>query len=105
MEMRGMTYTITLDPKTEASIARKAQVKGVTLEDYLKRLAEDDARSKASVASSEPRPMAQIMQELLDEDLLTGYGDPSFDSPDLARQLRERFQRRDGADRSLIRMS
>ena len=49
-------------------------------------------------AAVPPPSPAELIAELEAEGLLTGYGDPSIDSPELARQLSERFSRREASE-------
>jgi len=47
------------------------------------------------MASASPQTGAELLAELDALNLPPGYGDPTIDSSELARQIREQFSRRD----------
>lgn len=83
-----MTYSITLDPETEMALQNRALTLGISVSDYLTQLAMQAVREQPHLKTG-----AEILAELEAEGILTGYGDPEKDAPDLARELREQFSR------------
>jgi len=97
-----MTVTLELSDDIEEAIERKARRLGITSNEYLRRMAERAARPARSVrpgksapSGDRPKTGAELLAELDALNIPPGYGDPSIDSPELARQLRDRFARRD----------
>ncbi len=94
-----MTITLHLTPDEETSLARKAARAGLTPEQYLRRATlPTRQRNRTNTAATDVRTHenagARLVAELQAEGLLTGYGDPNIDSPELARQLTARFSKR-----------
>ena len=97
-----MTVTLELTDDVEEAIERKARRLGITSSEYLRRMAERAARparparpGKPAARADRPKTGAELLAELDALNLPPGYGDPSIDAPELARQLRDRFARRD----------
>lgn len=96
-----MTLTITLElsVQEEERLARKAARAGLDIADYVKRVATNSAsprpprpRTTAGFGASTSKPMPQTGAELVaslksDGVIGAGYGDPSIDSPELARRI------------------
>lgn len=87
-----MTHTIELDEQTEQALTKKANRLGLSADDLLKQLALEATAEDQPDASSIPRTGAELIAALEKEGLLTGYGDSSIDSPELARRLRDAAQ-------------
>jgi hypothetical protein len=108
-----MIVTLELTDDVEQAIERRARRLGISSSEYLRRMAERAVRptspttrpAKAGLRASKPpkakseaghtKTGAEVLDELDALNLPPGYGDPAVDSPELARQLRERFSRRD----------
>jgi len=92
-----MTITINVSPQQEKAIRQKASIANMTPEEYLIALATGTKRKRRaqSPASNRGRTWGeQTLAALEAEGVLGGYGDPSVDAPELARQLRKRFSNR-----------
>ena len=95
-----MTITINLAPETEAQLRSLAAARGEDPDHYAAAtLARAIAEEAAGVTDrletkQKPKTGAELLQEWQREGLLTGYGDPAIDSPELARQLRQQAQTR-----------
>ena len=103
-----MTVTLDLTPDVEQAIARKAYALGISSSEYLRRMAEKAARPSSPAAvrgtsktgADHPNTGAEVLAELRSLNLPKGYGDPTIDSPELARQLRAEFANCDHGRRS-----
>lgn len=101
-----MSMTIEFDADEEARIRRRAARAGMTPEEYIRRRLAAPQHKKSAPAAARPvsppnseRPAGAILwDELEAAGVLTGYGDPSVDSVDLARQLSETFSRSRGLE-------
>jgi hypothetical protein len=92
-----MAITLNTSPEEEELILQRAAKAKLTPEQYLLKLAVGSTEKRASSNKQlTPPPTwgARVLAELKVEGVLEGYGDPSIDSPELARQLRERFSNR-----------
>ena len=78
-------------------IQRRASRAKLTPEQYLLKLAVG-VKTKRPGRKKQPVQQltwgARVLAELEAEGVLVGYGDPNVDSPELARQLSERFSQR-----------
>ena len=127
-----MSITVILDPETEKTIEVRATSLGMSMSEYVARIAKRSARATSQrrnkKTASEPvasnvkkhsrdiislgsadyfaargitlpdnpgKTGAELLSELRSAGLLRGYGDPSIDSRELARMLREQAQTRD----------
>ena len=87
-----MTHTITLDPETEAALEKRAARQGVSVAEYMTQVA---ARIVRPRSRGKAKTGAEVLAELQAEGLLTGYGDPSKSSSELAGELRTQFSQRE----------
>jgi plasmid stability protein len=108
-----MTIYLDLAPEIEAALRQIAARHGQEPAEYVKEIltsvvvgqirAVPGPATVTAAAISAPAPQertktgADLIAELEAEGVLTGYGDPALDSPDLARALREQFSRRETA--------
>jgi predicted alpha/beta-hydrolase family hydrolase len=93
-----MNYSVTLDAETESILARRAARLGITVAEYVARVATQSARPRPHSRSSSPegrKTGAEVIAELRADGILTGYGDPGKSSSELARELREQFSSRE----------
>lgn len=95
-----MTITLYLASDLEEAVERKAHMLGISPSEYVLRLTEKATRPQRKMKSaqsadivSRPRTAADLVDALESLGLPAEYGDPSLDSPELARQLAERFSR------------
>jgi len=102
-----MTITLNISPEQEELILQRAGKANLTPEQYLLSLAvglKPKRSERKKPPAFQPAWGAGVLAELEAEGVLTGYGDPSVDSPDLARQLRARFSRRGNGSRTSLRL-
>ena len=88
-EGSNMTHTVALDPETEAVLTRRASRLGITISEYMARMAARSAVKRPSHRASAQQTGAQLIADLQAEGILVGYGDPEKNSGELARELRD----------------
>ena len=101
-----MSLIIEFSADEELRIRRRAARLGVTPEEYVRGRLTPSSRKQtprgATFTATPPTPQrsagAMLWNELEAAGVLTGYGDPSIDSVDLARQLSAIFSRSGGID-------
>jgi hypothetical protein len=80
-----LTLTIELTPEQEAVLQAQAQVAGVDVAEYARRLLALDLAIETGAMTP-----AQAVEYWEREGLIGSYGDPNIDAPELARRLRAR---------------
>lgn len=94
-----MTIMLELTAEEEARLSARAQEEGCDLPAYVRRILGISAAT--SLHDQKPKTGADLLATLKSLNLPPGYGDPSIDSPELARRLREHFSRpRQGSTKS-----
>ena len=91
-----MTLTLQLSAEQEARLRENAEREGYDdPADYVKKLIDSDApRLPASGGAIETGTGEELVAALKALNLAAEYGDPSIDSVDLARQLRDDAEKR-----------
>jgi hypothetical protein len=87
-----MTLIVELTPEQEAQLSIQAHAAGVDPAEYVRALIVNIG-SQTMPGAARPKTGAEVLDELKGLNLPPGYGDPSIDSPELARQLSARFSR------------
>jgi hypothetical protein len=91
-----MTLTLELTEEEEARLRKKADRAGLAPAAFLLSLIDLAPSDGFETANDNGKPQsgADLLAELKALNLRPGYGDPSIDSPELARRLRKQFSER-----------
>jgi hypothetical protein len=89
-----MTLTIELTPEQEAKLQQQAWDAGVQPSDVIVQLIDS---LKPNVKMTKAKDGVELLARLDALGFPPGYGDPSIDSPELARQLSAQLSKRNGS--------